>query len=332
MARLLTDTPGHNAKGRSNEEAKEIFQEVLDRVSKAVLEYDEATLRDVIILPTRMTTQNAEIVFETVEDWLTLTLRVHRGLASLGVNHYVRLVQSAEFLSDSYIEGVYDTHSLCNAIPMAPAYTNRSTLKLVDGAWKFGMMEAEITNEQFPFTIPRLNNFDRSALRPRVIEDDPRRAGSSPLSIYQSYLNALTEADMAKDFEGWCNLMEFPHGIHRTEVDEWIETPDQLRQYFDWMHVEEDELQPDDVIRKASRAEFISATQICGYHQCHVQRDGKPIKEPVAARHIIKRTGTQWRAVSITNSLKDTQFPYVREDPDKPLISLKEIEERTGRK
>jgi len=316
----------------SDEAAKTIFQEVVDKVSAAVLAYDEAALCEIIALPTRMTTQNAETVFETPEDWLALTLRVHRGLQSLGVNHHMRLVQRASFLSENYIEGFYDTHSLRNAVPMAPSYANRATLSKVDGVWKFGMMDAEISNTRFPFTTPRLQEYDRALFQPELIEDDPRRADTSPLAIYQSYVDALTEAEVNNDFDAWCALMEFPHGLHRTDVDEWIESPEQLRRHFDWMCAEKDLAGATKVIRKASRAEFISGTSICGYHQCLAQQGDEHVLEPVAARHILRRTGTKWCAVSITNSLKNSQFPFVRDDPHNPLVSLKAIEERTGRK
>lgn len=328
----MTELDGHSTSDMSDDVAKEIFQEVLDRLSAAVLDHDKSMLRDVIVLPTSMTTHNAEIVFETEEDWFSFTLRIHRGLHSVGVNHYIRLVQNASFLSENYIEGIYDTHSLRNAVPMAPSYANRSALSRIDGVWKLSMMEAALSNNRFPFTLPRLETYEQSVARPQHIEDDPRRSTTPPFEIYQSYLDALTEADFGNNFDAWCSLMEFPLGLHRVDVDDWIERPEQLRPYFDQMRLEDVGDVPYKVVRKASRAEFISATKICGYHQCLVLQGEKTVVKPVAARHILRRTGTKWRAVSVTNSPVKNEFPFSDDDLHTSLVSLKAIEERTGRK
>ena len=84
--------------------------------------------------------------------------------------------------------------------------------------------------------------------------------------------------------------------------------------------------------RQASHAEFISATQLCGYHMTTFESKGEVRLGPVAGRYILNRTGTAWRMHSVTNSISNTEFPYSQPEPGDALISLREIQERTLKK
>lgn len=310
--------------------AKAIYQKFLDDMSIAVLNFDTETLINRISMPLRVTTQTADFLLETPEDWLVMIKRMQQSLQAMGINHYIRLANKAEFLSENYIEGTHVTHTLCNATPMIPSYENRSTLSRIDGVWKLSLLETSLTNNQYPIAIPRIDTAAKPVFSKTKAEDDIRRTNSSPLRLYQDYLDAVTRSNMDDDFDAWCALCDFPHTVHMERIDEVIERPDQIRPFFDMLRDLINDHNIDDMQRSAHRAEFVSATQLCGYHETTLYSKGEAKVGPVSSRYILKRSGTSWRAISITNSVKNDKFPYSIPELSDALVSLRDIQERTS--
>ncbi|WP_298293217.1 hypothetical protein [uncultured Litoreibacter sp.] len=311
--------------------AKAIYQKFLDEMSVAVMNYDTDVLTSRIKLPLRVTTQTTDFLMESEEDWLLMIKRMQRSLQAMGINHYIRLANSAEFLSENYIEGTHITHTLCNSTPMIPSYENRATLSRVDGEWKLTLLETSMVNNSFPIAIPRIDTSAKPVFSKTDAEHDIRRTNSSPLKLYQEYLDKLTRSNMEDDFDAWCALCDFPHTVHMERIDEVIDGPAQIRPFFEMLKEQIVDLEIDEFRRTAHRAEFVSATQLCGYHEATLYSKGKLKLGPVSSRYILRRTGTSWRAVSITNSVKNNQFPYSIPELSDALVSLRDIQERTTR-
>lgn len=320
-----------NISTTSQEAAKLIYQDVLDALSAAIMTYDPEVLMSRVGFPLRMSTQEQEFVIENEGDWLQSAQAFHRSLMSLGVNHYIRLVASADFLSENYIEGRHITHTLRNATPVVPSYENRVVLGRIDGIWKFTEIHSAMENDRWPISIPRVD----IARKPNLGEVDPaldiRRTSASPLALYQDYLDASTKTIVENDFNGWCALSDFPHMVHIDKVDEFIETPAEIRPFFEMLQNQISVHKVDQFERKAERAEFLSASQICGYHTTCLYSKGDLKLGPVAGRFILNRTGTTWRMTSVTNSVANAEFPYSLPELSDALVSLREIQERTTR-
>ncbi len=300
-------------------------------MSIAVMEFDADVLTHRIKLPLRVTTQTRELLLETEDDWLLMIKRMQQSLQAMGINHYIRLANRAEFLSENYIEGVHVTHTLCNATPMIPSYENRATLSRVDGEWKLTLLETSLVNNHYPIAIPRVDTSAKPIFSKTDTENDIRRTNSSPLALYQEYLDTLSRTNMEDDFDGWCALCDFPHTVHMDSLDEVIERPEEIRPFFDMLKKLIADNEVDDLRRQAHRAEFVSATQLCGYHETSLYSKGTCKIGPISSRYILRRTDTSWRAVSITNSVKNNQFPYSIPEISDALVSLRDIQERTTR-
>ncbi|MEM9585011.1 MAG: hypothetical protein AAGA08_18015 [Pseudomonadota bacterium] len=318
-------------KSPSERAAAEIYQRVLDELSDAVLNYDPKVLTERVAIPFRMSTNTRDFVIESTEDWLDSVLRFGQNLTSMGVNHFIRLVTDAEFLSENYILGHHVTHSLCNAVAMVPPYENRTTLSRRNGVWRITEMDCNMENNRWPIAMARVKENTEPRWKSERAEPDARRLSVAPTAIYQDYLNALSRINMEDDFDAWCAHCDFPHTIHMDEVDQVIEGPDQIRPFFDMLRNQMKALKIDRFDRHVEHAEFLSATQICGYHHTNLSSKGDVKLGPVASRYILNRTGTQWRMVSVTNSLSNAEFPYARPEPSELLVSLRDIQERTTR-
>lgn len=315
----------------SQKAAQEIYQYALDELSTAMLEFDPAVLINRVGFPFRMSTLEREFLIEDQQDWLTCAHMFHENLKSQGVNHYVRLVTEADFLSENYIEGRHVTHTLRNATPIVPAYENRTTLARIDGQWKITQMDSGMENDRWPISVPKIDITKKPNWTKAEPSADIRCTNASPIALYQNYLDAISQTNMDGDFDGWCELCDFPHSVHMETIDEVIETPDQIRPFFDMLDRMIRENKIDTIQRKAERAEFISASKICGYHYANLISDGEVRIGPIASRYILNRTGTTWRMASVTNSVSNTEFPYSLPELSDALVSLRDIQERTIR-
>jgi len=315
----------------SQEAAKRIYQEVLDQLSDAVMVYNPAALIDNVHFPFRMSTLGRDFVIESQHDWLKCAVEFRNSLRALGVNHYIRLVTEADFLSENYIEGRHVTHTLRDAKSVIPSYENRAILTRVNGQWKVSQLDSAMENSRWPIDLPKVTE----KAKPIWDDTDPARdircSSASPKALYQDYLNRLTRTNMENDFDGWCEMCEFPHTVHIEHIDTVIEEPENIRPFFDMVRGIIDKYAVDRFNRSAEKAEFLSATQICGYHSTTLSAKGDLKVGPVAGRFILKRSGTQWRMTSVTNSVTNAEFPYSLPEFGDRLISLRDIQERTTR-
>ncbi len=318
---LSTDTS-------ADEAACAIYQEVLDRLSEAALRYDPEALCAGVKFPLRISTMKENFIIETREDWLKSRKIFHQNLVSMGVNNYIRLAHKAEFLSENYIQGYHVTHIMRNSEKVVPDYENRTTLARVDGHWRITAMDSAVQNDRWPVMSPRVLADAKPDWQDVSPEADARRKSTSPMSIYQTYLDRLTLTNMENDFEGWCALCAFPHTVHINHVDQQIDGPDGIRPFFDMLTEQIRDLGITVFRRRATRAEFISPTQICGYHTTTIGTEDEVKLGPFDCRYILSRVSTRWRMSSVTNTVANDTFPYDRPEPSTTLITLQEIQKR----
>lgn len=312
----------------ADEAAKAIYQALLDDLSEATLRYDPTVLRDAVQLPMLLTTMNEQFVIENAEDWLGSVKGFHQYMVSMGVNHFIRIAHKAEFLSENYIEGHHVTYIMRNAEKVVPDYENRTALTRVDGRWRVSTMDTSMENDRWPVVSPRITQDRKPQWREVSPEADARRKSTSPMSIYQTYLDRLTLTNMEDDFDGWCEMCAFPHTVHINQVDQLIEDPDGIRPFFTMLSDQIKEHGITTFSRQATHAEFISPTQICGYHTTTLGTEDEVKLGPFDCRYILTRVGTRWRMSSVTNTVANDTFPYDEPEPSKTLITLQEIQKR----
>lgn len=312
--------------------AREIYQALLDRLSAGVMNGDDALMLDGMSFPFRKTTMSQEFIIETSDDWLSSVHRFRDGLKSQGVNHFIRLATDASFLSENYITGRHMTYMMRNAVSVVEPYENRATLVRVDGKWRFSEMNSALNNSHWPISLPQVNEGSLSGWIEEGEEADARRWSTSPVRIYQDFMDRLSKSNLEDDFDTWCAHCAFPHTVHMATVDEVVSEPAHIKPFFDMVTKQIAQYDVDEVDRRTDHAEFISATQICGYHTCNLRSKGVSKLGPVSSRYILERFGTTWKATSITNSVKNTEFPYSIPELSDALVTLRSIQERTKHK
>ncbi len=297
--------------------------------SEAFMRSDRETVGRHIALPLHMRTQTSEFILENAEQVSTGLDVFHRSLQTQGVNHFIRLATSAEYLSDDYIEGHYMTHTLCNAIPVVPAYPCRAILRRDGELWQFTQIDTSLQNKHWPISMPRVTPGTRPFWAEIDNSEDARRSAQSALSLYQDFLDTISRSNMENDFATWVAHCTFPHYAHMDQIDSEIGTPEDILPFFTMITDMIREKGFTRMERKAEHAEFLSCSSICGYHKCRFYVDDEMALGPVDSRMILRREGTAWKMYSITNSVSNDQFPYSFPKLSEGLVTLKEIQERT---
>lgn len=289
---------------------------------------DFETVLDHYTYPFRITTQREDFVIEAKQELLECVELLRKNFDALGVDNYIRLASDAEYLRSDYIEGHHVTHIVNGANAAVPFYQNRMVLVLSDGVWRLSSIQSELGNSQWPFSLPKVDPTCSAQLSKYDPKGELQTLNSTPLEIYQRYLDALSEINLNHDFDGWCDHCTFPHTVHIDTFDETIAEPSEIRPFVEMLSKQITDHKIDRFERIGDHAEFLSPTEICGYHTTTLYSGDEIKLGPVSSRYILKRTGTVWQMQSVTNSIANTQFPYALPQISKELVSLREIKKR----
>ena len=309
------------------EDAITILQDWLDRLSDAILAGDRAAWRRYISLPYLHSSNDTRLVIETVEDMERGLRTFGDSLRAQGVNQFVRLAVSAEFLSDDYISGTCVNHILRNAVPMVPSFSGCFVLRRSSSGWKLVEVHHDISHGSWPITLMKVPQHGQD--RQLSPAEDARRQAAQPLALYQSFLNRLTAANVSGDFEGYLANVHLPYTNHSESNDEVMDTPDAVRKFFDMLTGMLTNNRIEEFLRIAQQAEFISNDTICGYHVARFIRDGRDALPSVRSRMILRREGVRWKLASVTNAVTRMEYPYSEPVASDTLVTQIEIQERT---
>lgn len=309
--------------------ALSIYQEVLDVLSEAVMARDFNKFQRHVAQPHAVNTQCSQIVIETDYDMEKGFFTFSDSLRNQGVNHYIRLCQQADFLGSDYISGRHVSHIMRNAMPIIPSYLSKMFLRQINATWQVTQIDTELTNDRWPVHLPRVVENQVSSLESAETEADPREESQTALSVYQTFLDDLSVANMSHDYSKWTRLCTFPQYVHTEKLDKEIKHEDEVRPFFDMVSDIIKREGIDKLKRNASVAEFLDANSICGYHTATFYRDGNCVLGPVESRMILKRIGPFWYMESVTNSVSNDHFPYRSPDVSDKLVTLQEIRERS---
>lgn len=320
---------GSLPQGRGDAEALRIYQQRLDTLARTVLDGDYAATPDFFNLPTQFRTLRAELVIEDAADVVENYRGFHADQVSRGLTDLLWLASDARWLSPDYIEGFHVTHLMRGTTPLYPPYQNRTVLKNVGGVWKVDEFETALSNTKFPLDHLMVRN--GTGVDPQVFASpaqDARSVVADPLTIYRRFLEDYSACNMAGDFAGWSAMHLYPHTIHTEAVDRTIKAPDGIRAFFDMLTQIIRDNGADRLERAPSRAEFLSANKICGYHIGRILRGDEIVLGPIKSRMILQRVGPTWFLRSVTNSVANDVFPYQKPIVSAELIGLRDIQSR----
>lgn len=308
-------------------EAMLLMQELLDIQSRALLEGNVAAMRATVNLPYRRKTADIDMIIESEADLAIGMQAFGASLKSLGVNHFIRLATDAEFLNDRVIEGYFTTHALRNATQMVPSYENRVVLREFEGVWKVVELASDLEAKQWPISLLRVAG--HAGVRMERAQHDARRHWDNPLPLYQNFLDELTDTTITGDFDAYIALCDLPYTSHGNHIDTLMESPSDVRPFFDLTVGMIRGDTADTFMRSAESAQFLGADIICGYHTSLFLKNGDTALPPIKSRMILKHTNTGWKLKHVTNAIANPSYPYSAPEPSDALPTHREIQERT---
>jgi len=320
----MSDGPGYQIQ---HAEAMLLMQDVLDVQSRALLDGNVAAMRETVTLPYRRIATGLDVIIESEADFHTGFVAFAGSLRSLGVNHFIRLATDAEFLNDDCIEGHYVTHVLRNATQMVPSYHNRLVLRCIAGIWR--MVEAASDLEATRWPISLLRVAEAGTVCDTRHEDDARRRTAGPLTVYQDFLDQLTDATVKRNFDAYIALCDLPYSSHGNNVDTLLTSPEDVRPFFDLTVKMINGGNADTFVRSAKTAQFLGPDVICGYHQSVFLKVGAEALPPIKSRMILKRKEMGWKLKHVTSAIANRTYPYSTPEPTDALPTHLEIKERT---
>lgn len=309
-------------------DAMTVLQDLIDTQSRALMAADTGLMRTTVQFPYRRITATTDMIIESEDDLRVGVNAFHQSISGMGVNHLIRLVTQADYLSAEYIEGRYMTHVLRNASAMLPPYENHVILRHVDHAWRVIEIRSELSGHGWPLSLLKVDRsiHDKDG---DCEQDDIRRTSATPMALYQGFLNALTDATLMRDFAAYVALCDLPYTAHSNNVDTQMNSPDDVRPFFDMTVAMIDGDPADTFERVADNAQFLGSDLICGYHDTSFFRDGVPVMDTIKCRMILKRRGIQWKLKHVTNAVANPTFTYIAPEPTEALLTHREIQERT---
>ncbi len=309
------------------EDPKTIFQGFLDGLSAAISSGGAKAVMPFFSLPYLHEALDAKVMLENQSDLEDGLASFYATLSAHGVDQSIRLVTNADYLSPNYIEGIYVSHMLRGATPVVRSFTNRAVIRRTADGWKITHTINGFSHKVWPIKV-----FYVPDVPPEygiAAQDDVRREATEPLAIYQSFINRMTQANVAGDVDAYNSLCHFPYTFHTEADDDNFATEDDARRFVEAVVELLDRHEVEDFVRIADRAEFVSASEICGYHTTHFLRGGEAALEPVKSRIILQRVGTQWLLRSVTNSLNQEAHFYRHQVPSERLVTDLAIQQRT---
>ncbi|WP_375264707.1 hypothetical protein [Planktotalea sp.] len=187
-----------------------------------------------------------------------------------------------------------------------------------------------------PHTDPIAAAEDEALLRPRspaviqmekdALEEQVRE--SEALHIYQDFIDSMSECNMSRDLDAWCDLHSVPYMVHLDDLDSIIKSHDETRQFLEMLTELSEEHGIDQITRIGDSAKRIGHDQIEGYHTCYLLSNGDEVLEPVDSRLRIQKMRGRWRIVGVTNNLSNQKYPYARPQVSDGLQTSHAIESR----
>ncbi|MDA7427557.1 hypothetical protein PGB28_03730 [Primorskyibacter aestuariivivens] len=138
------------------DDALAIYQDHLDRVSQAVWTADEDALANLLAVPNRMITTDAEILLETVQDVIKAAQDFRAFLIRSGAQEFHRIAREARWhpQHDNRIDGSHDTYVLRGGSFALAPYVNHQVLVREGGVWRGIEIRAEVRNSDCTILSP----------------------------------------------------------------------------------------------------------------------------------------------------------------------------------
>lgn len=139
------------------------------------------------------------------------------------------------------------------------------------------------------------------------------------MKLLQSYLDQIGTAVLVGDWDTYRAHVELPFTLITETATLNVDTEEDLRKGFDSFHDMLKFQKVTQYIRLADSAVDLSDTLIVGRYVSHFIAGAHRIIPPFRSTMTLRLIGNRWRAVAITNSISNMQWPIQVPRVDQPL-------------
>ena len=250
-----------------------------------------------------------------------------QSLDALGVNMAHRQVLDARPLGARYVEFIHETHLFKDGAPIIRPYETRIVLLRKANDWRAIEIEWNLKTTGWAADLSINTTEHRKSVA--FGREDIRGYGLDPMASYQAHLDAIALSEENDDFERYCSYLRFPHTAHSQEMDNVIETPEQVRPFFDMIKKTRNGEVGDQLERTCDWAEFLGSDLLVGYHTGRAYKNGVEVIEPVTSRMILQLEDDRWQLLSVANSIRNKEYPFDMYAPGDELLTDMDIQKRT---
>ncbi|KAF0175365.1 MAG: Uncharacterized protein FD162_668 [Rhodobacteraceae bacterium] len=139
------------------------------------------------------------------------------------------------------------------------------------------------------------------------------------MKLLQSYLDQIGTAVLVGDWDTYRAHVELPFTLITETATLNVDTEEDLRKGFDSFYDMLKFQKVTQYIRLADSAVDLSDTLIVGRYVSHFIAGAHRIIPPFRSTMTLRLIGNRWRAVAITNSISNMQWPIQVPRVDQPL-------------
>jgi hypothetical protein len=288
--------------------AKTIYQDLLDRNSRALIARDVETWADGLSLPHRLTTCDGSLVLETPEHVRTTFEDYARALEKLGVTRMERSCEIARVSEPGWIAGYHTTALFREDGETLRPYTTKWVLRECDdGKWRASKADSALSAETWgDMPYDRLTLFRYSDTRGEV----------KFRQEVQKFLERVDTTMLHGDFEAWRQMYALPVVIEAREEQVVIDTEDKLRAEYD-LYSEVFRIQKvTDVARVVKTAERLGDDMVIVTFRAHVMSGARYVTEPWEGAMTLRGPHGQWRVTKIMGATRATHWRTTQSEED----------------
>lgn len=137
---------------------RQILEEYLERVGRAVMADDFETYADHVSLPLVLVTEVTTLVIQNIAELEHGFDAFVEMMQSQNVTEFLRVVESAVVSDDGLVSGRYVTHILRDGQPIVPPIGSRIGLRLEDDRWRAVSIASSLTNARWPIFLPEVGS------------------------------------------------------------------------------------------------------------------------------------------------------------------------------
>ncbi len=273
--------------------ARDIYQDLLAQLTKAVLDRDAAGFAALTRVPLVMKTMDGCTTHRSTRSIMQRVSAYSDMMAEQGIDGYLRSCDTAKFVSQQQISGYHTTRLCRGGEDVAAPYLTRMALFRENDGWKVGISDSSLHTADWP--LLGHDEFET----PGAEKSEPKHR----LEIFQTILDRISAAFIGNDVEGWLNAVSLPfHLVSRAGV-ETFETRQQVVDDFEAYQREFKENGVTEMIRQAKTAELIDGDQMTGTYRMHMMRGPSHVVPPWDASMTLRNENGLWRVTTVMRAI-----------------------------